>query len=216
MPIVAVSPRSHRGFTAAELLVALLAGSILTLALASFFAFQTNSLKAENASRSAQVTARTTLDFVARHLEHVGRDPSASLFSVASPAIQTADADELSYLANLNEDWETPPDTSDGWESVTFRYDPETAAIMVDEGANSYALTDVGENQRSYVPPGGLSFTYFDAGGNAVAAGGAIAQRASIRRITVAVTVRGVSPDGSAEDPEVTHSRDVYLRNVSG
>jgi prepilin-type N-terminal cleavage/methylation domain-containing protein len=207
-------PRKRQGgFTLIELLVALVIGSVTLAALISFFRFQIVSLRIENARRAAQVTARGSMNFITRNLEHIGRDPQGSLFTAAAPALQDAEADNIHYLTNLSNN-PTDNDTSDAWEDVTFKYDDATQAIVVDNGAGTYALTDNGAKQKSYVPAGGLSFTYFDGDGNAVAPGGDAAARASIRRINVSITVRGVPPNGAPE-PGVTLSQEVFLRNVS-
>lgn len=207
-------PRKYQGgYTLIEMLVALAAGSITLAAVVSFFSFQTMSLRVENARRGAQTTARGALIFIVRNLEHVGRDPNGSLFTAAAPALQVAEVDRIHYLTNLSDD-PTNNDTTDPWEDVVFAYDAGLAAVMVGDGENTYALTDDGATQKSYVPAGRLEFTYFDKDGNPVAPGGGAAARASIRRINVALTVRGVLPDGQLE-PEVTLSQDVFLPNIS-
>ena len=198
------------GFTLVELLVAMLMGSITLTALTSFFSLQTTSMRVENARRASQMTARGALNFIVRNLEQVGRSPNLA-FTTTNPAIQGAEADRLSYRANLSEEW-GDTDLTDAWEDVTFDHSDDV--IWVTQGGGEpVALTDGGTNQRSYVPDGGLVFTYFDKNGTVVAPGGNATARASIRSINVSITVRGVSPDG--HDPEVTLSQDVFLRNVS-
>ena len=209
-----VFPRKRQaGFSLTELLVALVVSLLTTTALTTFFSFQTASLRVQNARRAAQVTARGALNFIVRELEHIGRDPRRTLFTAADPALQEADDDTLHYRANLSTDWADTDDT-DAWEDVSFQYNADTHTVEVVRGDTTYALTDDGENQKSYVPADGLVFTYFDKDGNVVAPDGNAAARASIRRINIALTVHGVPPDGSPE-PEVTLSQDVVLRNVS-
>ena len=213
MRALAFFQKHQAGFTLTELLVALVVSSLTTAALLTFFSVQTTSLREQNARRAAQVTVRGALNFMARELEHIGRDPNRTLFTAADPALQQANDDVLHYRANLSTDW-TDTDDTDTWEDVIFRYNADTHTIEVVRGDATYPLTDGGENQKSYVPSGGLVFTYFDKDGNIVASGGDAAARASIRRIDISLTVRGVPPDGSSE-PEVTLSQDVILRNVS-
>lgn len=205
--------KQQAGFTLTELLVALVVSSLTTTALITFFRFQTTSLRAENARRAAQVTVRGALNFMVRELEHVGRDPHRTLFTAADPALQQANDATLHYRANLSTDWADTDDT-DAWEDVIFQYNAEARAVEVTRGNTTNPLTDGGENQKSYVAADGLVFTYFDKDGNIVAPGGNAAARASIRRIDIALTVRGIPPDGYPE-PEVTLSQDVILRNVS-
>ena len=205
--------KHQAGFTLTELLVALVVSLLTTTALTTFFSFQTTSLREQNARRAAQVTARGALNFIVRELEHIGRDPHRTLFTADNPALQEADDDTLHYRANLSTDWADTDDT-DTWEDVSFQYNADAHTIEVVRGDTTYPLTDGGENQKSYVPAGGLVFTYFDKNGNIVASGGDATARASIRRINIALTLRGIPPDGSPE-PEVTLSQDVILRNVS-
>lgn len=205
--------KQQAGFTLTELLVALVVSSLTTIALITFFRFQTVSQREQNARRAAQVTARGALNFIVRELEHVGRDPHRTLFTAADPALQQANDATLHYRANLSTDWADTDDT-DTWEDVTFQYNADTRAVEVVQGGTTNPLTDGGANQKSYVPASGLVFTYFDKDGNGVAPGGNAAARASIRRINIFLRVRGVPPDGSPV-PEVTLSQDVILRNVS-
>ncbi len=205
--------KQQAGFTLTELLVALVTSALTTTALIAFFSMQTTTLRVQNARRAAQVTARGALNFMVRELEHIGRDPRRTLFTAADPALQQADDGTLHYRANLSTDW-ADTDATDTWENVTFQYNASTQAVEIVRGDGTYPLTDGGTNQKSYVPAGGLVFTYYDKDGNPVAPGGNAAARASIRRINIFLRVHGVPPDGYPE-PEVTLSQDVILRNVS-
>ena len=213
---------NSQGFTLIELLVALLMVSVSMTALLSFFQTQNESMRVENYRRAAQTTARGCLTFIVRHLENIGRDPTQQLFTV-TPAISTAELDALSYQTNLSDDDPNVlpgPDTADDWEDMSFTYDGIAQAIMVTiptvggGGTETYALTDDGASPQSYVPSGGLTFTYYDQAGNIIPPGGGVTDRADIRRINVAVTVRGLPPGGHSE-PEVTLAQDVLLRNMS-
>lgn len=205
--------RLQQGFTLLELLVAVVTGMVAMTALIQFFSFQVNSMKTENMRRSAQITARNALNFIARQLEHVGRDPNQSLFSAAAPAIQAATVNMIHYRTNLSA---TPSNntTTDNWEDVTFQY--ASGVISVTEGTQAATPLTDDTGQKSYIPANGLTFTFFDTNGNVVAALGTAAARASIRRINVSLTVIGGPNDGTPDDqPQVTISQDVYLRNVS-
>jgi prepilin-type N-terminal cleavage/methylation domain-containing protein len=211
------SLRRQKGFTLIELLVALLIGSVVTSALFQTFSQQLAAQRVESARRAAQTTARGTMNFIVRNLEQLGREPNLILFTANDPAIQTANADMIQYRTNLSEAW-ADTDTNDTWENVTFQYSAGDKTVYVVANGQTTPLTDSGTVQKSFVPPGGLVFTYFDKDGNIVAPGGGAAARASIRRITVSLTVRGLRPDLSENDPnqpEVTLSQDVFLRNVS-
>src|SRR5262249_43341666 len=172
MPLLHFSRGGQRGFTLPELLVALVISAITLTALLSFFSLQTKAMRAENARRAAQITARGTLSFIVRELEHIGRDPHGSLFTADSPAILAANEDSLHYRANLSQDWTADPNPA--WEDVIFQYDPSQWQIEVvrqvgGEWTTSALTDDRGDQQKSYVPHGGLVFTYYDADGNVVA-----------------------------------------------
>ena len=208
----------QRGASLIEVLVALLINGLFLAGVVSFFSFQTGTAKEQDGRRSAQVTARETMDFLVRHLSGIGR-ANQTRFTDAAPAIIEAEADSIHYQTNLSEDW-TNDDVNDPWEEVRFWYDSSTKAIWFQDENTAVDewLTDAGTGRKSYVPAGGLSFTYYDSDGNVVAPGGAAAARASIRRINISLTVRGALPGsalGSSGEPEVSMSQDVFLRNVS-
>lgn len=209
------SQQHQEGFSLVELLVALLVSSIVTTALLTFFSMETVNLRAENARRAAQVTARGSLNFIVRELEHIGRDPRLSLFSSADPAIQAANENSLHYRANLSQDW-TDTDISDSWEDVTLQYNADARTIEIVRGGVAVALTDDKDpdQQRSYVPADGLSFAYYDSNDATVAPGGGAAARASIHRIKITVKVQAVLPEGHEEE-SIALSQSVILRNVS-
>ena len=204
---------SQKGFTLIELLVSLLISSVVMGSLMTFFFQQLSAMRLENARRTAESVARGCLNFIARDLEVIGRDPHLSLFSSAAPAISAAEETSLHYHANLSSDW-ADTDDSDDWEDVTFQYNASAQAIEVIRGGTTYALSESSGNRKTYVPSGGLTFTYYDRNGNVVASGGGAPERASIRRVNVAISVRGEAPPGYTE-PTITFSRDVFLRNVS-
>jgi len=209
-----VARQSQHGFSLIELLVAVVTVLLALTALMQFFSFQLTSVRAEHIRRSAQMTARNTLNLIARQLEHVGRDPNLLLFSAAAPAIEIADTDNIRYRTNLSEA-QTDNDTDDDWEDVTFQYDDGVIWVSHQGGGEVVALTDE-TRQQSYIPANGLTFTYLDGDGDVVLAGGDAAARASIRYINVSISVIGGPDDGNPDDqPQVTISQDVFLRNVS-
>jgi prepilin-type N-terminal cleavage/methylation domain-containing protein len=211
--------RSRRpcGFSLVELLLAIFVGSIVLTAATMFFTQQVHAMRNARVRRSAQMTARTTLNLMVRQLELLGRDPQRVLFSsldtpALPPAIAAADATSIHYRTNLSEAL-TDVDFADEWEDVTFSLDDNT--IWVTRGANDpLPLTD-GSKTASHVPDDGLELQYFDGDGDEIPNLTTPGARASVRRIRVTVTVNGgpVAADGAA--PSITLSQDVLLRNVS-
>jgi Tfp pilus assembly protein PilW len=208
----------QRGIAMPELLVAVFVGVVVMAAVVQFFSMQLRATRVETARVTAQVTARATLQLLARHLEHIGRDPQHTLFwnvddHTLAPAIVAASGDSLHYRTNLSAS-PSDTDTADGWENVTFSWSDGT--IWATPAAGTPAPVTSGEKTRSYVPPGGLSFEYWDGGGQTLTNLSTAAARASVRRIRVTVTVIG-GPEGapSSNAPRATVSQDVYLRNLS-
>ena len=80
-----LSRKSGAGFTLIELLVSLLMVSVTMTALLSFFSYQTTAIRLENARRAAQMSARASMNFIARQLENIGRNPNP-IFTAAAPA----------------------------------------------------------------------------------------------------------------------------------
>ena len=213
------SPNKRRvrqqGFSMIEMMVSLLVSSILLTAFVSFFTTQSHSMQLQDARRSAQRNARGAMDFIVRNINHIGR-AHATRFDATNPAIQDASADSIHYLTNLSEDW-SDDDVTDGWEDVSFLYDNSNLAVRctdANSGFDALVTEGPGGRRESYVPAGGLAFTYYDAAGNVIAPPGTgdAAARDSIRRIRVSLTVHGDVSSGETE-PTVTLSQDVFLRN---
>jgi hypothetical protein len=216
---VRTHPTRHRcrGAGMIEMLIAMIMALIVMTAVTKFFTYQVSAMRTERVRRGAQMSARTALNFIVRHVELLGRDPQRVLFAsldtpALPPAIATAGASEIHYRTNLSEDL-GDADALDEWEDVTFSV--AEGVIWVTRGvAAPVALTDGSPSAASHVPDDGLALAYFDGDGDEILNTTDDAARAGIRRIRVSLTVRG----GAAEDdagPSVTLSQDVFLRNVS-
>lgn len=199
------------------MLIALSISVVVMTAATKFFTYQVRAMHAERMRRGAQMTARTALNFMARHLELLGRDPQRVLFSSLDtpglpPAIAAASTTSIHYSSNLSEDLDDV-DTLDEWEDVTFSL--ADGIIWVTRGTNDpLALTDGSAAPTSHVPADGLALQYFDGTGDPVLDLAANDARSSIRRIRVSLTVMG-GATGNASGPSVTLSQDVFLRNAS-
>lgn len=209
--------RRSCGFSLVEMLLALFISSIVMTAATMFFTQQVHAMRNARVRRSAQMTARTALNFMVRQLELLGRDPQRVLFSsldtpALPPAIAAADATSIHYRTNLSEDLDDT-DIADEWEDVTFSLDENV--LWVARGTDDpLPLTD-GSKTASHVPDDGFGLEYFDGDGDQIPNLTTPAARASVRRIRVTLTVTGgpVAEDGVV--PSITLSQDVLLRNVS-
>ena len=199
------------------MLIAMVMSLIVMTAVTKFFTYQVSAMRTERVRRGAQMTARTALNFIVRHVELLGRDPQRVLFSsldtpALPPAIATAGESEIHYRTNLSEDL-GDTDALDEWEDVTFSV--EDGIIWVTRGvAAPVALTDGSPSAASHVEDDGLALAYFDGDGDEILTTTAAADRARIRRIRVSLTVMG-GAIGDDSGPSVTLSQDVFLRNVS-
>lgn len=205
------------GFTLLETVVAMLIGSIVMTAVTTFFTFQLASMRKQRARRAAQMTARTTLNFITRQVEHVGRDPQRVLFASADnttlpPAIITAGAHSIHYQTNLSASL-TDQDATDPFEDVTLAVG--NGVIWFTQGNGTPAALSDGTTLNSHVASNGLTFSYFDVAGTAVANPTTATARASVRRIDVRVTViGGALAAETAGAPRVTLTQNVFLRNL--
>jgi len=199
------------------MLVAMGLSLVVMTAATKFFSYQVSAMRTERVRRAAQMTARTAINFMVRHLELLGRDPQRVLFSsldtpALPPAIATASASEIHYRTNLSEDL-ADADTLDEWEDV--RFSVSDGVVWVTRGvAAPLPLTDGSQTAASHVEDDGLALTYFDGDGDEILNTASNAARASVRRIRVSLTVRGGAA-GNQTGPSVTLSQDVFLRNVS-
>lgn len=198
-----------RGFSLVELMAALLIGSVTMTALMTFFSVQTSNLRLENTRRETQTTARMALDFLVRHLSHIGRDPNGGLAGANVEAIETATDASIHYYTNLSDNW-ADTDAADAWEDMTLTFSGGALSVNDVNGGGSLVLTG---NPKVSITD--LFFTYFDKDGNVLDTPVATtANRASIRRINVSLTVEG-NVSGDDPTPSVTLSQDVFLRNRS-
>jgi len=209
--------RRCRGAGMIEMLIAMVMSLIVMTAVTKFFTYQVTAMRTERVRRGAQMTARTALNFIVRHVELLGRDPQRVLFSsldtpALPPAITTAGASEIHYRTNLSEDL-GDTDALDEWEDVTVSVDD--GVIWVTRGVTApVALTDGSPSATSHVPDDGLALAYFDGDGDEILNTTADADRARIRRVRVSLTIMGGAA-GDDSGPSVRLSQDVFLRNVS-
>ncbi len=200
-----------------EMLLALFISSIVMTAATMFFTQQVHAMRTARARRSAQMTARTALNFMVRQMELLARDPQRVLFSsmdtpTLPPAIAAADATSIHYRTNLSEDLDDV-DIVDDWEDVTLSL--QDNVLWVARGTDDpLPLTD-GSTTASHVPDDGFELEYFDGDGDLIPDLTSTAARASVRRIRVTLTVTGGPVTQNANVPSITLSQDVLLRNAS-
>ncbi len=132
-----------RGFTVAEIILALGIGSILFLAMISLFASINRSYATQNVAAGVQQVARVGIDIIAKNIRLAGLNP----LQAANAGIITAQPSQLRLTYDANGDG-----TIDSTEDITFWLNGNTLTRQTRD--SSYPLVDNVSD---------LSFTYFDA-----------------------------------------------------
>jgi hypothetical protein len=168
-----------------------------SFARAAFF-----SVRAQDAKSDAQEVMLMAVDLLTRELRLAG-------FSAAGrpvEAVRIAAPQSVAVAADFDGDGAT----ADPNELIAYSYNEEKQQLVrATGGASPQPLV-------RNVPPGGLRFTYFDAGGEDIPADGGLAleQRRRIHRIDVVLQVESPNADAAHGEPLVsTVSASICLRN---
>jgi len=179
------------GFTLVELLVAMAIASIMLAAMVSLFVSLNKSYTQQNAAADAQQVVRAGVDFMAQSIRLAGLDPAQT----GGFGITLATETSITFLADVNLDG-----TVDGTETITY--------------------TLSGDELRSNLSPGvplvdnvtDLVFTYLAADNSILAVPVSAADRADIRTVQIALTVR--EPAGRGKTVARTYATEVRCRNL--
>lgn len=216
--------RPESGYSLAELLVALgLAGVVLAL-LVSFFTQVHRAAALQQASASAQQSARAALDYMLHELRLAGFDPLRR----AGAAIEEIGAGgrKLRFSADRCDE---PPgsggclqpqpdgDLDDAGEQVTYYHDPGQQALrrcLYEDPATFGADAVSGSCQRLLDrvvanPQGIPLFTCLDENGEPITDNG---ERDRIRSVVVTLTV--AEPGGGGRTVTRTYASRLRLRNI--
>jgi type II secretory pathway component PulJ len=175
-----------RGFTVAEIILALGIGSILFLAMISLFASINRSYATQNVAAGVQQVARVGIDIIAKNIRLAGLNP----LQAANAGIITARPAQLRLTYDANGDG-----TIDSTEDITFWLNGNTLTRQTRD--SSYPLVDNVSD---------LSFTYFDAADLQTITTNAI------RTIEVSLTV--AEPAGRDKSLSRTYCTRVVGRNL--
>lgn len=199
--------RSHRqsGFSTVELLAAT-AISLVTLATAlSFNRFQLFALRNQASQIDVQTTARTIVDLFAREVRRAGMNPGCAI--AAFSGIADAKLHSVRVQSDLNGDGVlTGPN-----EDLTYRYTDANTIERVDN------TSGVADTLASGLTMSGSQLRYFDGTGAELVPGGSgltAAQRSTVRRIRIQLTLSGKAVDPNSTKPLTAQAAtDVDLRN---
>ena len=192
-------PRSERGFTLAEVLVALAFASVLGALVWSFARAAFVGAAAQQARSEAQDTAHLALSVITRDLRQAGFAPSTGTIV----ALERAEATRVLVHADLDGDG----DFDGSGESVSYQENAARQTLTRTAGASApQPLAD-------RLVAGSLRFAYFDATGAALEPGASgldLETRRRVRRVDVGFAMLAPSPDGPLR---IGVSASVELRN---
>jgi prepilin-type N-terminal cleavage/methylation domain-containing protein len=208
------SLHGRRGFTLVEVLVSIALSLVVLAGFTAFNRFQLFALRNQATQIDLQLTARTIVDLIAREVRRAGMDPTcAKNFDT----VRRASSKEIRIQSDLNSNGSI----GTGDENIRYRYNSSNNSIERITSNGTDALLD-------NVAPGSLTFSYYDANGNALvpnswgdeddvsSTGGYLngAQRTSVRRIRVALSLADDAVDPLDDHQlKASFSTDVDLRN---
>ena len=192
--------KNQKGFTLAELIIAM-AGSLLVLAaVGSVFRMQTHTVKAQEYKMEAQEYARAALDMMTREIRNAGFFSSGT--TCTAVPILTATTTTFQFVYDVNSDclFTGTMAAVGADENVTYAYNGTDITRSVNGGA-AQSLT-----AGNVINP--TSFTYFDAAGLPTTV------PANIKRVSISLTVQSRSTDAPFGGGQlITMTSNVDLRN---
>jgi prepilin-type N-terminal cleavage/methylation domain-containing protein len=183
------------GFTLIELLVAMAIASIMIAAMTTLFTTLARSYTRQNVAADVQQVARAGVDFMAQSIRMAGLDPDQTGNFGFTVATETS----LSFAADFDLDGNL-----DGTETITY-------SLSGDELQSNLDAVALVENVDNSNGPG-LTFTYLAADDSILAVPVAVADRAAIRTVQIALTVR--EPAGRGQTVARTYATEVRCRNL--
>jgi type IV pilus assembly protein PilW len=193
-----------RGFTLAELMVALAVASIVLAVITGVYAGLMRSYTTQNAVAEVQQTVRAGIDYMAEDIMMAGFNPRNG----SIVAIEEAGSTRIRVRFDLNTDLQdSVPDFGD----VAYEFIAGDSRIDQTEAGNTQPYIDNVTN---------LTFTYRDADGQDLINDlgkpdpiTALADRADIRTVEISITVQ--EPAGRDKTVDRTYTTRVWCRNVS-
>ena len=157
----------NRGVTLIEMLIAMVILGIMGIALVGFLRAQHQTVLRQNDGVLATQNARAAIDMLARELRNAGFNPRGS---TSGGALNTIDADSISWTADLDLDGDTLS-SSTSWDERVAYYQQARRVERASGGGGGTPVTDDVDSLR---------FTYFD-GDGATTADPALVEQIRIR-----------------------------------
>jgi type IV pilus assembly protein PilW len=182
------------GFTLVEILVAMVAASLLMAAVVGLFTALKKSYTKQTVAADVQQVVRAGIDFMAENIRMAGLDPAGTgLFGIEAPP--GSNSIDFTGDMNLNGVLDNPSVAPDPAERISYYLD----GGQVKQSANG-SVEALVENVTD------LTFTYYDADDLETAVAG------DIRAVQISLTV--VEPAGTGGTLQRTYKTRVKCRNL--
>jgi len=188
---------NQKGFTLAELLVAMSLSLIVLGAVYSVYRVQAHTVKVQEHRMEAQEYARVALDMMVREIRNSGYFPNQTpCGGNPTNGIAAFSINSIHFVYDYTADG----DCADPGEDITYTYDPVALNISRTDENGPNTLTD---GNITF-----FEFKYFDANGVETTVA------ANIKRVSVQLTVRSKSTDTQFNGQQtITMNSAIDLRN---
>jgi len=186
----------QQGFSLMEVLISLSVFTIVLFAVYTTFTASHRTFARGEDKIELQQTIRVAMGMAASEIRTAGYDPSNVMTLMPTTAIQVANANTLTFIADV--------DGNNVTDQVTYRFQgTQVIRDFTSWNGAAFPVPPVSEALADGVTT--LTFAYFDSSNNPTAT------LANIRRITIGLTVQETGVGGQQSLPL---TMDVRLRNV--
>ena len=204
----ATAPKNSKGFTLAEIMIALAVGIVVISTVLKMFSSLSQNYTVQNVAADVQQTGRAGLHYMTNNIRIAGLDP----FQMADAGIVAATADRLRFTLDRCDLPIGDPacgfpdgDTADKSEDITYQYDPATGEIEEcrPDASNVLQCTLLLEKVAAF------KFVYLLEDGSTTSTP---ANTADIRSVLISLSIQ--EPAGRSDPVSRSYSTRVRCRNI--